>query len=376
VILLLYLGANAAFLAALLSAHLLVSRRRARIHFLMDHLAALSEKGLPLQAGVRTLAKDLGGTLGLGLGRVNRALEEGRSLGEAFDQAPRILPPFLRHLVRIGDRHGNLASFLEEARRSCRRVAESQDPTAYLLLYPILVTLLIGVALTTLGTIIVPKFSEVMIQVTRGRAWPNTYGRLWTGVQIADQVVLALALVSAAVVFSGGLTFQFTTPLLRRPKSWLDRLWLGLPVLGRIARDAAFHRFSLSLGLLLRAGATLGEASSAAAAGESNLVLRGNFEQASARIAEGCSLSAALRATMALPEEYQWRVSVGEASGALPEHLLEASVFYEDRARVGAARVSRTLIPAFVFLNGGLVLGTSYLVYAPMRDLMRSIIPW
>src|SRR5579864_280419 len=104
-ILLLYGVVNAGILAALLTSYLLVSRRRARIHFLMDHLAALAQKGLPIQVGMGTLARDLGGNLGLGLGRVNRALEDGRSLGEALDET-RILPPFLRHLVRLGDRHG------------------------------------------------------------------------------------------------------------------------------------------------------------------------------------------------------------------------------------------------------------------------------
>ena len=374
-ILLLYGVVNAGILAALLTSYLLVSRRRARIHFLMDHLAALAQKGLPIQVGMGTLARDLGGNLGLGLGRVNRALEDGRSLGEALDQT-RILPPFLRHLVRLGDRHGNMASFLEEARRSCRRVEEFQDPAAYLLLYPILTTIGIGIALTALSTIIIPRFSEVMTSVSRGRGWSAAYDHLRLGLQIADQAVLALAFLAAVVVFSGALTFQFTTPLLRRPKAWLDRLWLGIPVLGRISRDAVFHRFSLSLGLLLRAGATLSEAAAAAAAGESNLVMRRRFEEVAAKVAEGSSLSAALRASMALPEEYLWRISVGENSHALPQQLLEASLFYEDRARVGAARVSRALLPAFVLLNGGLVLGTSYLVYGPMRDLMRNILPW
>src|SRR5688572_1263028 len=141
---------DAFFLAVVGIVYVGATRRRVRIYVVVEHLAELVRRSLPLATGLRQLAADLGGRLGTRLGRVARRLEDGRSLEEALTAEPKALPPAVRGLVSLGERCGNLASFLEELRRSYRRLTETSSRTVYFLLYPVFLTVFLTLALAGL----------------------------------------------------------------------------------------------------------------------------------------------------------------------------------------------------------------------------------
>lgn len=364
-------AADLFFLGGMALVYVFVVRRRAKVYALIEHLASLTRKAYPLATGLRMLAADLGGIFGVRLGRVARRMEEGASLGEALRRVPSAFPPVVRSLVVLGERSGNLAAFLEELRRVYGRFVESPARSVYVFLYPVLLTVFISAVLSGLFVAIVPKFNEIFFQM----GIRNLYAPWWERLLWANQAVLALSVLLLAVVFSGGASFHFGASPFRAFGAVLDRLVLWLPLVGGVVRDASVAQLARCAGLFLRGGVPMPAALRAAAEAEPNRVLAARYRRIADRAEEGVRLSTALRESGAFRPDLAWFVETGEASGELPDHLLQAAVHYDTRTRFAAQVASRAVIPFFVVLNGALVLGVCLLMFLPLRDLMRKVIP-
>ncbi|MHC4608135.1 MAG: type II secretion system F family protein, partial [Planctomycetota bacterium] len=359
------------FLLVLFLAYVLVTRRRARILVVVDHLEAAARQGLPLHSTLRALGRDLKGFLGTRLADIARKVEDGATLREALAFYPHTFPPVLRTMAALGEESGNLAGFLSETRRSYRRLVEFASQSVYFYLYPILLSLLITGVLSAFGGFIIPKFEEVFSQV--GIPYPGYLG-IW--IQIATQIVLILSVLLAFFVFFGQFPFHFGISPLRMVKGLIDHVVLGIPVLGRMVRDRTLHAFAAGTGLLVRAGASVPEAVRIAAEAEENQVFRRRFERMAKRLEEGGRLGALCREDRLFPDYFVWFVETGESSGALPEHLMQAAAHSDARARFFAQMASRSVVPLFVALNGMLVLSTMLFVMLPMSNLLEGIVPW
>jgi len=361
---------NAVLLGLMEAAYVILGRRRWKIFMLVEHLATLARNGMPIHAGLRVVGRDLGGFLGTRVVRVAEALEEGRTLGSAFDAAPRAFPPLLRSMLTLGERSGNLSGFLDEMRRSYRRIADLPFQSVYLFLYPLLLSVGINLALSGLFGGIVPKF-QIIIQQLGLR--DSRFLEWWPRVILANELVLVLCIGSVLFLVMGGGTAHFGASIFGRARRAVDRAILALPLLGGIVRDTAVQQFALCSGLFLRSGATLPEALRAAAEVERNSILRGRMEKVAAAVAEGGRLSAAARTEGLGGADLVWFLETGEASGLLGEHLLLAAVHYETKARLASRLVSRAVVPIFVILNGLVVGGAFFLTFMPILECVRKV---
>lgn len=366
----LVIALNVVFIIFLICLYVLVGRRRWRIYLLVEHLASLARQGLPIQAGLRAVGRDLGGYLGSRVVRAADRIEEGRTLGEAFQASPRSFPPLLRTMLNLGDRSGNLAVFLEEMRRSYRRIAELPHLSAYLFIYPVILSLSINIGMASLYVGIVPKFKTIFAQL----GVPD-YGIMewWTRLMSVGEGVLVLCLATAGLLMVGGTSIHFGSSFFRFLKGWVDAILLWIPIIGTLLRDGAVQQFTLSAGLFLRSGATLPEAIAAAAEAERNLVLRRRLGRIARAVAEGVRLSHAIRQEGGFGDDLLWFVQTGEASGMLVDHLLLASAQYESRSRVASRLATRSAVPFFVLLNG-VVVGAAYvLLMSPMIKVLQAV---
>ncbi|HLY11535.1 MAG TPA: type II secretion system F family protein [Planctomycetota bacterium] len=370
ILLILLVGVNVGFLVFLQMGYLVVTRRRLKICLLVEHLATLARNGMPIHSGLRAIARDLGGYLGTRVERVAQGLEEGKSLGEAFDRAPRSFPPLMRSMLSLGEKSGNLTGFLEEMRRSYRRLTDLPFQGLYLFLYPLLLSAGINLALAALYVGIVPKFQTIFQQMTvRG----EDYEVWWPRLMAANEAILVSCVVTVVVMVLGGTSPHFGTTLFRRAQRVLDRALLMVPVLGTLIRDGALQQFGMGAGLFLRSGASLPEALRSAADVERNSVLRDSFGRIARAVSEGSRFPAALR-SQNIGEDFLWFVETGEAAGLLDEHLLLAAAHYQTKVRIAARFASRSVVPAFVLLNGLIVFGTLALIFLPIRTIVETVI--
>ncbi len=369
-LLILLTAANFSFLFVLWLVYMVIGRRRGRIYLLIDHLATLARNGMPIHLGLRMIGRDLGGFFGSRIVRMAQAMEEGKTLGQAFEAAPRSFPPLLCGMLTLGEKSGNLAAFLEEMRRSYRRIADLPHQSLYLFIYPLLTSILISALLAGLSVQIAPKFAIIMTQVGLRSSTVDVW---WPRLISANELVLASCVLTTLAFVLGGNSIYFGTSLFSWWKGLLDRLVLHMPVFGAQARDGAVQQFALCAGLFLRSGAPLPESLRAAAGVERNGVLRRRFERLAAAVEEGTRLSVAVRNEKAFESDLIWFLETGEASGMLADQLLLAAVHYETKVRVAARLAVRAVGPLFVILNGAIVGATFFLLFLPIIEIQRYL---
>jgi type II secretory pathway component PulF len=93
-----------------------------------------------------------------------RELRRGNALGEAFRRHPDLFGPFETTLVRVGERSGRLGPALEAWTRHTAST-ERLSHTADMAIYPLLVACVLLMGLAFVGTLIIPRFSNIWTQL-------------------------------------------------------------------------------------------------------------------------------------------------------------------------------------------------------------------
>jgi len=366
-----------------------VTQRRLKLRFFVDALAAVARRNLPLQTGLRMLGRDAGGFFGLGVERAARLAEEHGSIAAAVVTAPRLFPAAIRNALRMGERSGNLAPFLDELSRDYARVVRFTDEWSLALAYPLVLSTFVALETLALMTFIAPRLNDVWESVRDTQAaastgwsffWGGSFGEwLVAGAEQGNvtrpvfwaQAVLLLAVATVLAVGFGGIP-GYTSRGRRGLVRWLlDHLVLRVPGVRRVALHRTMRAVGTGMGLYLRAGATVPQALREAADLDIHTPIAARLRRAAGRVEEGASMSDALRREGLVPEEFLWFVEAGEAAGTLPQRLLDAAAHHETRTRYAEHFLERALVPAFVVANGAVVLLMCLTCFAPMVYTMN-----
>jgi general secretion pathway protein F len=128
---------------------------------LSDELAALTRAGVPLDRGLREMARELPGRLSLVADEMGQRLAEGRTLDGIVEDLGSKLPEAYRHVLLVGLRSGRLPVALESVARTARRVSELRRSIGLAMIYPLLVLSLTWV----LGLFVLVKVAPVMVRM-------------------------------------------------------------------------------------------------------------------------------------------------------------------------------------------------------------------
>jgi general secretion pathway protein F len=110
---------------------------------LSDEIAALTRAGVPLDRGLKDLARELPGRLGRVTHSVADRLSQGQPLAQIVADLGTALPPAYQTVIAAGLRAGRLSLALEGVSRSARRIGHLRRSIGLSLIYPVIV---LGVA--------------------------------------------------------------------------------------------------------------------------------------------------------------------------------------------------------------------------------------
>lgn len=164
--------------------------------------------------------------------------------------------------------------------------------------------------------------------------------------------------VTAAVIgLIFGLQWMFKHP---KGEAWRQKVVLGLPGVGRLAKQAALARFTRTLALLWEAGVPLVPAVENAAAATGNQTIMARIQAIVPALREGVPLSQVLAETELFADETIAMITTGERTGDLPDMLHRAASFYQTDLETAIQTAPRT---AQLLLYGIFVCLVFYLLY-------------
>ena len=330
-------------------------------------LASLVASGLPLERALASLSTETERESERNLVADLRAeVNSGSTFAKALARHPGEFSGIFVAVVGAGEQSGSLGTVLEHLAND---LEDQQALNAKLLgaaLYPAIVSLVALCIVIFLVTYVVPQVASVFAGSKRAlplltvlmlgvSSFVRSYGWLLLLAAVAGGVGLKVALKAPA------LRYQF------------DAAWLGLPVVGKIARSFNTARFASTLAMLAGAGVPILKALQAAADTLSNQAMRQDAQDALVAVREGAPLASALAQKKRFPPLLSMFARLGEQTGQLPLMLQRASTQLSTEVQRRAMGLATLLEPLLIVAMGLIVMLIVLAVLLPIIEMNQLV---
>ena len=298
---------------------------------------------------------------------VHARVRDGSSLADAMAAQGGLFPPVFIAMVRAGEAGGFLDAVLEQVADYLERSRELLGRVGTALVYPCLLAVIASAVVGFLLVWFIPRFASLFASFNR------ELPLLTRMIQHTSEGLVAYGWIAALVIIGAVLGARAWIRTPAGSVAW-EHLLLRLPGVGEVRSTLARVRFCRMLGTLLKAGVPLMQALGVAREAVGSQVLSASLAEASERVRQGGTLSAALAgAGSMLPPAAQEAISVAESSGRLaPELLRLADASERDldrRLRTLVALAEPLLLMIMAALVGTIVVG----MLLPIFDLWSAI---
>jgi type II secretory pathway component PulF len=326
-------------------------RRRERARLTLDLIENGARDGHTAEETLRGLSECRDRTLGARFHMLAAHIARGCRLGQALDRVPRLMPPAVARMLKVGEQIGDLRKVFPACRQLLRD-AESQTVGAMNYLMVFLGYFIAPACAFLLGVIQIYILPELQLVADGMEVTPPaelTFLQNHKLAIVCFEIALVLLVWFAAFLYVGG----------PRVTQWCQ-FWLG-PLVNRVQYAIPWRRkrmqrdFSAMLAILLDSGMPEADALPLAADCTVNTIFQHRAARATSRLKEGMKLTEAV-AVMDDSGEFLWRLTNAcHAHGGFFRAIagwnasLDAKAFQQEQA---AAQVITT---ALVALNGVII---------------------
>lgn len=333
-------------------------------------LSTMVSAGVPLLRALGTLqtqaeSKKLQSILAV----VNKDVQGGMSLGDAFAKHPDVFDDIFVNMVRAGEAGGILDDIL-------KRLAEQQEKNDSIrkkvkgaMTYPVVLIVITVAAFFGLMFFVVPQIGQIL----KDLAGEDAQLPLITQIMLGASVFMRERWYIMVAVIVGG------TILLRRylktpqGKSQFHRLIIRVPGVGQIVRKLAVARFARIFASLLGAGVSVLEALHVTARALGNKAYEDEVNAAAEQVKNGKQLSEGLTGSALFPDIIPQMLAVGEETGQTDIVLVKVAEFYEEEVDALIGGVSSILEPVMIVIMGSMVGLIAASVMGPIASLSQNI---
>lgn len=336
---------------------------------LNEEIAALARAGLPLDQGLKALAKEMGRGQ---LRRVSEAiasdLQAGHTLPEALERQGTRVPPYYANLVEAGIRTGRINEVLITLTTYARSLATLRTIVFDALFYPGMVIVFAILLFTFFCYCILPGFDELFRDFRMTLPLPTRI------VLLFGQFPLAFLLVPLAVFLLGmGIARLRHGASSHGRKVWAQGIY-GVPIVGTMIRASRLAAFTDLLAILVEQEMPLPEAFRLAGAASSDPIVADAAEEIYQELSAGQPLGKVLKGRGLVPEWVSWMVAHGEKSGTLGKNLRQIAEMYTKQATM-RANLLRSVLPGFAIIFTGAVILALFVLglILPLVTLMEGL---
>ena len=326
-------------------------------------LAGLVGSGLPLERALTALADEAEDARQRELvAHLRSEVNAGAPFARALATAPREFDDVYRGVVAAGEQSGALGLVLERLAGDLEARQELKGRLIGATLYPAIVSLIAVIIVVFLVTYVVPQVATVFTSTKR------SLPLLTIGMMAFSDFLRGYGWIVLLLLAGGGTLLAFS---LRNEafRYRFDAGFLGLPLIGRLARGYNAARFAGTLAMLAGAGVPILKALQAAAETLSNRAMRADAMDALVQVREGAPLASALAGKKRFPGIVAMFSRLGEQTGQLPEMLDRAARQLGGEVQRRALQMATVLEPLLIVGMGGVVMLIVLAVLLPIIQL-------
>ncbi len=346
-------------------------RRQERARLFLDIIEFGLESGQSPEATIRSAAKSGDRALGVRFHLLARWLETGRRLDQALECVPRLLPPGVAAMLKVGLELGDVRKVIGACRQQLGEgVSKLFQAHNYLVAVLLMVSPVWVAVFAMLMVSVVPRLTAIATDMDAG--FPSYF--VWFAdhslALILVQVAIAIGLYLATLAYVGG----------PRLAGWVDSVLPGFP--DWIAFKVPWRRkrmqrdFSAMLAVLLDGGVPEHSAVRMAADSTANSTFQQRANSAIASLERGSGLVAAVR-HMDDSGEFGWRIeNAARGSGRFMSALagwheaLSAQAFQLEQA------TAQLITSGLVLVNGVFVGTLAAAVFGMLTGVLNAGVLW
>ena len=272
-------------------------------------------------------------------------LANGFSLTKAFEKT-KVFPWLVLNMLKVGEKSGSLEQVFEDLARYYSREAEFSRNLKSAVIYPIVVFCMLVGIMFYVSFKVIPHL-EALLPIG-GNAYFSTRLLLFLSHFLRDFWFVCLLFPPAAV-------FIYS----RFKKSSVERIasfYYKIPLIGSVAKDAAFSTLFSNLAVLQRNGINIAEALSLIEETTSYQFLAKKIQKLKDFIASGLSFWQAIEKDPFFPSFIYYSVRKGEEMGALDEYLQSLSKYYFDKVSRRTGVILSFIQPALLIFCAAILL--------------------
>ncbi|MEA3421562.1 MAG: type II secretion system F family protein, partial [Acidobacteriota bacterium] len=152
-----------------------------------------------------------------------------------------------------------------------------------------------------------------------------------------------------------------------------DRITLKMPLFGKLMEKVGLSRITRTMSTLLSGGVPMLESLKITSTTSGNVIVENYVMQSRTLVAEGSSLTDALREVGQFPFMFIQMVGVGEATGTLDEMLSKLADFYDDEVETTTTALLSIMEPVLLIFVGGMVGTIIISMYLPIFSLLSKL---
>ncbi len=333
-----------------------------------QQLAGLLRAGLPLLQCLDLMhERQRNASFKEALAEIKDRVESGAELSDAFSEAGETFPPIYASMLKAGEQSGGLERVIRRYVRQLKLVTSSRKRVVSALFYPaLLVCLSVGIV-AVMMFFVMPRFEEFYVALDLDLPWIT---QTLLGLSALLRNPTTLILLAAAVV---GAWAAWRVGRGGRLGAMIDRLKLGLPIIGPILHRFALSEFCRSLATLLHGGLPLATALDTASSAVTNRFLHARAAALGPRIREGAAFHTALEESGAFTDLAIDMVQVGEATGALDEMVNSVSDFLDEDVETRTERLLSLIEPVMLVVMGFTIALLVLSMYLPLFSVLGQV---
>lgn len=331
------------------------------ISYLLLRISMMLSSGLTLTQALSTVhSQTESRKISQAVIRIKEEIEKGSSIHLAFERAE-IFPNFLIEMLKVAERGENLEKILRISSDFLNRSSDIKNRIFNALTYPIFVLILSITSVVIVINLIIPKIAQVL----------TGFGK---DLPLATKFVLFFSnLLANAIYILPVLIILFIYKhKIFNPQS-ISRLFLKIPIIGKVSYYFNLSRFSKMLSISLSSGIPILKSIELSIGSIGNQFMRDNLKEMTKEVSEGKSLTYVFSKSKIFPDAFVNLINTGEKSGEV-EKILNLLAEIYDRQAMRIINLWLRLVEPLVILILGLIIAFIVMsVILPLTEISSGI---
>lgn len=327
-------------------------------------LATLLKANIPLVDSLGAVAEQIENEfLSEVVSDVKNAVNEGGSLNKALGKYPRIFDKMYISMCEAGEASGTLDVILIRLAEFKESETELNAKIKAAMLYPVLMLTVTMIMLGGLFVYVIPQMVAVFDSAPELKLpWYTVIIIDISGFLVNYWLVLIGGAVGSTLLF---LNWKST----EKGRAQWDRIFLQIPIVGKLGRVVAVSRFTRTLATLLTGGVPMLSAMGIVRNVVSNEVIAEAIDLGRLNISEGESIAGPLKKSGQFPPIVIHMISIGEKTGELENMLLQVSDSYDFQVKTQISGLTALLEPIMIVVMGCVIGIIVFSIMVPMFQL-------